>query len=112
MAGTFDFVLYDGEDFDRTLTWSTSNVPVSQGGTPVDLTNYTASLTLGTETGFITTTSTANGVINLGGVTGTIELYIPEAIAAQFVRTNVIYRLFLTSTETRCLLAGLFGVRA
>jgi hypothetical protein len=113
MAGTFDFTMFNGEDFDRTLTWSSSSTPVSKGGTPVDLTNYTSSLTLNETDNFITTTASSNGQISLGGDLGTVRLYIPALVAATFVNTSVTYRLFVTnsSNETSCVLAGNFRVK-
>lgn len=112
MAGTYNFTIFNGEDFDRTLTWSRSSTPVSQGGTPVDLTDYTASLTLGATEDFITTTTSANGLITLGGPAGTIRLYIPTAANTQFTGTVVTYRLFMINSapEPRCLMAGNFKV--
>lgn len=114
MAGTFDFSIYNGEDFDKTMTWSTSSTPVSQGGIPVNLSSYLgAALTLGTVEDFITTTSGANGLITLGGSAGTVRVFIPAAIATQFTGTSITYRLFLTNSasETTCLLAGNFRVK-
>lgn len=113
MAGVFDFTIFKDEDFDRTLTWSQSSTPVSQGGTPVPLTGYTASLTLASTAGFITTTPGANGRIDLGGSAGTVRLYIPAAKSAQFAGTSVTYRLFMINTvaESSVLLAGNFKVQ-
>src|ERR1700722_3917144 len=110
MSGTYSFNMYNGEDFDRTLTWSTSIITVSLGDTPVNLTGYTASLTLGSVQNFITTTSSANGLTTLGGTAGTIRLFIPAFICAQFSGTSISYRLFTanSSPETSCLLAGSF----
>jgi hypothetical protein len=112
MAGEYSFSLFDGEDFDRVLTWSASAIPVSQGGTPVNLTGYTASLSVGTQAGFITTVSSANGLITLGGALGTVRIYIPASVSAAFVNTAPYYRLFVTvpSGDTSCLLAGTFQV--
>lgn len=113
MAGTYDFSMYMGEDFDKVLTWSQSNIPVSQGGTPVDLTDYDASMSIGTQVGFITDNASDNGLISLGGVDGTVRAYIPAGVAAQFVNSAPFFRLFVTapSGETTCLLAGTFQVQ-
>jgi hypothetical protein len=107
MAGAYNFAVYNGEDLDSTLTWY-----LSAGGGTVDLTDYTASLTMSNETGYVSTTSGSNGVITLGGAAGTIRLQVNKTALAQFLGTTVQYRLFMTagSGETRCLLAGTFRV--
>lgn len=112
MAGELNIQVYNNEDLDRVLTWSQSSIPVSQGGRPVDLTNYTAFMSIGTTKQFITTTTSDNGLITLGGVLGTIRLYIPAGIIAQFLDSAPLHRLFMVaaSGEPRCLLAGTFQV--
>lgn len=114
MAGTYNFDSFVGEDFDRVLTWgSDSTNPPSNGGPVVDLTDYTASLTLGGIDGFITTDSNDSGGITLGGIDGTIRLYIDEDFKAQFVDQVVNYRLYMTTTgsnQTMCLFEGTFRV--
>lgn len=113
MAGTYNFSIFAGEDFDRVLTWSASAIPVSQGGTPVDLTDYSASVSINGVLGFITDDTSANGQVQLGGVDGTVRMYIPAAIAAQFINSAPLFRLFVTSPsgETSCLLDGTFQVQ-
>lgn len=112
MAGEYNFQMYNNEDFDRVLTWSQSSIPVSQGGRPVDLTDYTAFMSIGTTEQFITTTISDNGQITLGGDLGTIRMVIPAGIAGQFVNSAPLYRLFMVaeSGESMCLMAGAFQV--
>jgi hypothetical protein len=113
MAGSYNFAIFSGEDFDRVLTWSASAVPVSQGGTPVDLTDYSASMSINGVIDFVTDDSSSNGQIQLGGADGTVRMYIPAAIAAQFINSAPLFRLFVTASsgETSCLLDGTFQVQ-
>lgn len=113
MAGAFTFRVVIHEDFDRVLTWSTSSTPVSQGGTPVDLTGFTAFMSVGAAENFITTTSGPNGLITLGGTAGTLRLQIPAAVLSTFAVGGTDYRLFVTNAvpETACLLSGTIQVR-
>lgn len=108
MAGSYTFYAIIGEDFDRTLTWLTK-----VGGSPINLTSYTASLSVGIEEDFITTTTSANGLITLGGSAGTIELYIPNPVLATLGVGQAPYELFLTNSvpRTGCLLEGTINLR-
>jgi hypothetical protein len=113
MAGKYNFSMFNGETFDKPLTWSQNSTPVSQGGPPVDLSGYTATMSIGDVTDFITTTSSANGVITLGGAAGTIRLFIPASVVAQFINTAPFYRLFMIppNNEPGCLLEGTYQVQ-
>lgn len=114
MAGNYNFDSYVGEDFDRVLTWgSDSTHPPSAGGPTVDLTDYTASLTLGTTENYITSDDGDNGSITLGGPEGTIRLFISAEVKEQFLDQVVNYRLYMTFTssgQTMCLFEGTFRV--
>lgn len=115
MAGTFNFVVENGEDFDRVLTWGTDpNNPPSKGGPKVNLTNFTAALSVNGMTNFITTSPGANGQITLGGVDGTIRIYIPASVWNQFADTIVSFKLFVTAQNgsPSCPLKGNFTVVA
>lgn len=111
MAGSYTFYALIGEDFDRTLTWLTARLV--DGGTPIPLTGFTASMTVGIEDNFITTTSSANGAITLGGSAGTIRLQIPKDVLATLPVGGTTYKLFLTNTEpeTSGLLTGTIQMR-
>ena len=68
-AGELSFSLEDGVAYPVSLTWEDS------GGTPIDLTGYTAKLQVRQGYDSLTvlmTKSTANGDIVLGGAAGTI----------------------------------------
>lgn len=114
MAGTYNFDSYVGEDFDRILTWGPDSLnPPSAGGPVVDLTDYTASMTLGTTEDFIDTSDGDNGSITLGGIDGTIRLFISAENKEQFTDQTINYRLYMTATgsgQTMCLFEGTFRV--
>jgi hypothetical protein len=96
MPGLQDFSVYTGEDFDQTLTWTDNS------GNPVNLTGYSASMTMST-TGIAP-------VITLGGTLGTIRIQIAHSVISAASPFSVSYRLFLVNTvpETECLFAGTF----
>lgn len=81
-AGIYNVTLEQGATFTRTITY---NEP---GGSPVDLTGFTAAMDLrasyNSEEAILTLT-TENGRIALGGVAGTITLTIDAEDMADLV---------------------------
>jgi hypothetical protein len=78
-AGVYNFVIYQGADFDTTLTWKNSD------GSAVNLTGYTARLHVRETVESLTTLlemTTGNGSIVLGGVAGTIRLLLTSTATA------------------------------
>ncbi len=67
------FTIYQGATFPKRLRW------VAPGGTPVDLSGYTARMQVRSEVESPTvllSMTTENGGITLGGAAGTIDLYV------------------------------------
>lgn len=93
-AGVYDLVIEAGSTFRRKLTWKDVT------GAAVDLTGYTARLEIrdrpGVEPAWATLTS-SNGGIVLGGLLGTIALYIPAATTSTFTKVQGQYDLELTA---------------
>lgn len=92
--GNYDFTLYQGATFLRTLTWQDENE------TAINLTGYTARMHLRTsqdaETPFVILT-TENGGITLGGSAGTITLTISAGDTAEITETSGVYDLEIIS---------------
>jgi hypothetical protein len=84
---------------DGSVLWSCEGPQVS----PVDLTNYTAYMSVATATGATTwlatvsTTPSSAGQITLGGVTGTITVNITGETTITFTTTPLFYDLFVIS---------------
>jgi hypothetical protein len=77
--GKLDLVAYQGASWDYTLTWNT-------GGTPVNLTSYTARMQVREtydSTGTILSLTSGTG-ITLGGTAGTIYLEASATTTAGF----------------------------
>jgi hypothetical protein len=93
--GKLDLVAYQGASFDYTLTWLA-------GGTPVDLTAYTARMQVRESYDSATTvlSLTSGTGITLGGTAGTIYLEASASTTAGFDGTpnkQFIYDLELES---------------
>lgn len=94
-AAEFDFVIEQGAEFDRTLTWKDSN------GNLIDLTGYTAELQGRFKVDSATTAlsmSTTAGSIVLGGVNGTIQLLQTALQTRALSFGSIVYDLELTSS--------------
>lgn len=104
--GTYNIASFQGATFDLTATWSI-------GGTPVDLTNYSAALQVrddydSTSTIFSLTNGTG---ITLGGTAGTITLAISAAAMGSATPGAYVYDLELDSgSEVTRLLQGQFNI--
>lgn len=90
-SGFWADICYTNEDWTRTLRWSS-------GGTPVNLTGYTAEMDVrdagGTEAVTLTTT---NGRITLGGSAGTIALTIPHSVTSTLTPGTYYFDLLVIS---------------
>ncbi len=78
-----------GATFRMRLTWKTGAPPL-----PVDLTGYTARMDIREDIDDITpriTLNTENGGLTLGGVTGTIDLYISSSATTLFDWESGVY---------------------
>jgi hypothetical protein len=103
MSGTYTFCIRPGTDWTQTLTWTS-------GGTPVDLTGWSAHMQIRSDPGgeLYADISTAAGGITLGGDAGTITLTIANAVTGAWTWDNAYYDLLMTDTSGNisCLLSG------
>jgi hypothetical protein len=105
-AAKLKFLIEQGATFAKTLTWKTGSTP-----TPVDLSTCTARMqiraTIEATTPLVSLT-TENGGITLGGVAGTIQLFIDPTDTADFTWTTGVYDLEIafSATDVRRLLYG------
>lgn len=108
----FSFTLWRGTTFRETMT-----LYASDGVTPRDLTGYTASMSIEDPSNgcaLLFLLSTGNSRIVLGGIAGTIELFI-SAADTDFVWDQGVYELTITgpgpTDDTDALLFGAFHIR-
>jgi hypothetical protein len=88
--------VYRGATFSEQITWK------DEGGTPIDLTSFTARMqmreTVESSTPFLTLT-TENGGITLGGAAGTINILATAATSA-ITATGGVYDLEIVAADT------------
>lgn len=106
MASNYDFTIYQGSTFSRTITYKDNN------GDPVDLTGYTARLQvrISYDSDVLLELTTENGGIELGGALGTIRLLASASDTADLDFSKARYDLELVSgsTVTRLLMGLVF----
>lgn len=88
MTGTYDFIVAQGETFDRTLTYKTD-------GTAVNLSTSTARMQARTsyEAGSAVIDLTSGTGITLGGTAGTIRLQLSAAQTSALDPGSYVYDL-------------------
>jgi hypothetical protein len=115
-AGTYNLCIDQGATFSRVFLWTVGGCTCGTGycsgtcgcsssscagGTPVDLTGFTADMqirqTVQSST-ILYEASTSNGDIVLGGTAGTITLTIPASATAGFTWNLGVYDMNLTSS--------------
>lgn len=107
--GILDLMVAQGGTYRRTFTWTVDTVPV-------DLTGFTATLTIrsapSADTAVATVTSGSG--LTLGGVAGTVAVLITDTVTAAIHPGTYVWDLFLVSGggETTPLLTGNFIVSA
>ena len=87
-----NLTIKQGATFRKRLTWRGSNKK------PINLTGYTAKMQARSAYGdpqVLFELSTENGGVTLGGIAGTIELYISDEATALFNFERAVYDLFL-----------------
>jgi hypothetical protein len=93
VTGRYNFVIVQGEDFDKTLTYKVN-------GQPVDLTGFTARLqcreTPDAPVKLLELTTENDGIV-LGGPAGTIQLLCPAEDNQAFTWRDGVYDLELES---------------
>jgi hypothetical protein len=91
-AGKLDITIEQGATFRKTLTWQDS------AGAPIDLTGFTARMMIRQQlkdAAPLITLTTENGGITLGGVAGTIALYISDTDTEAMTIQKGVYDLEL-----------------
>lgn len=93
--GSYDFTIYQGATFSRVLTWKDDSDNL------INLTGYTARMQIRQRVGgdVLTTLTTENGGITLGGAAGTITLTISATNTAAITMDGV-YDLEMVSGST------------
>lgn len=92
-AGKLNIVIEQGTTFNPVLTYTDNSVPP----VAIDLSGYTARMQIRlkqTDAAFIEELTDGNG-ITLGGVAGTIALFISDTDTAAFTFTSAVYDLEL-----------------
>ena len=101
--GNFNLSIYQGQTFNLTFIWSTTNCcgpnpPVGATTGPVDLTGYTATLQICQYAGG-NLLYDASADLTLGGVNGTIDLSIPSSATEGFNWWNAVYDLMVADSS-------------
>ena len=102
--------IYQGATFRKRLTWKAKKT-----GTPIDLTGCTARMQVREEiespTALLSLTTESGGIV-LGGVAGTIELFISDEASAAFTWLSGVWDLEIefASGEVRRLVQGTVSV--
>jgi hypothetical protein len=94
-AGIYDFYVEQGATFLKTITWKNSS------SVAIDLTGYTARMQFRrskSSTEVLFSGTTENGIITLGGSTGTIAINIPATSTDDFSFRGAVYDLELQSS--------------
>lgn len=108
MAGKYSFVMDQGATWDTQMTWKI-------GGTPVDLSGYTARMqarsTVDATTTIFSWTS-AGGQLVLGGAAGTITMNVADSVTSTYADGTFVYDLEVESGggATTRLLEGTFTI--
>lgn len=110
LAATYGFTADKGATFSQQIKWKDAT------RTPINLTGYTAVMTIRQKTTnpvTVLTLTTENGGITLGGAEGTIRIDITAAQTDAIVAGPYTYTLEVTSSsnEVTRLLMGAFVVR-
>jgi len=106
MAARWDFVIKQGESFQRCIEWKDS------AGDLANLTGATAAMAARGNAGDATALfelTTGNGYLSLGGVNGTITIAIPRAVT-ELLNFDYAYHdlsVYLASGLTKFLLEGI-----
>lgn len=105
-AATYDTTIEQGATWTRTITWQTGSTP-----SPVNLTGYTARMSLKGPSLPVFSLTTENGRITLGGSAGTVTLLISAADTAGMSPVDYKYDLELvTGSVVFRLLEGVLSV--
>jgi hypothetical protein len=112
LPGNLNYAVVQGATFRSSLVYRA-------GGSPVDLTDFTAKLQIRDQAGGnllceLTTDVTTDGGITLGGSAGTIALVIADEQTTSFPIAIYVYDLQLTSGsgDVTYLVEGQFDVKA
>jgi len=105
-AGRYDII--DPNACEQGATYNLSFIAYDSTRTPINLTGYTAFMRVGSNLGIpqcdcgdllnITTTSSDDGIIVLGGALGTVSVTVPYAKTQILPAGTFYYDLFITSS--------------
>jgi len=108
VAGVYNIIVEQGGTYGETVT-------ISQSGTPLNLTGYTAELKVGIDEstkGDILDLTSSSG-LTMGGALGTIAILITAAVTKTLPPNTYIYDLVIINGTTRTyILEGSFTVVA
>jgi len=96
-AGIYNIIAEQGETFTLSMTYT------DPSDNPIDLTGYTASLSVKEKAhkrSYLVHATTSNGMITLGDDAGTIEIQIPATTMDALPAVTGIYSLDLESGNT------------
>lgn len=97
-AGTYNFLLERGADFDQLVQW------LDSAGSPIDLTGASALMQIKPApevSDVYLELSTDNGRIILDPVNGKLHLFVPAAFVSSIGWTNGVYDIFVTLSDGR-----------
>lgn len=95
MTGKFNIMLYENATYRHRLTY------LNPDNTPVDLTGCTALMQVRDAAGapVLLELSTTNGMIELGGVSGTIDIVISQPVIDGLAKTTAKHDFLLTQSN-------------
>jgi Ethanolamine utilization protein EutJ (predicted chaperonin) len=105
---TYNIKAYQGATYSLSMTWAI-------GGTPVNLTNYTAAMQVRENPNATATvlSLTDGSGITLGGTAGTIGISVSATTMGSAIPGNYVYDLELNSgAEVTRLIQGSFAIQA
>lgn len=101
-AGAYNLRIEQCATFTRTIAWATPPVEPGADPVPIDLTGYTARLTIANDSGPVLTLTTGSG-ITIDGPAGTITITLSAAETADLPDTSTqpaTYDLLLTAPSS------------
>lgn len=93
MSGRYDFVIKQGATFSRVITFRNPD------GSLLNLTNYTATLTIYNriDGSIVDTLTTANGKLTLGGTAGTVTILLSYSVTDAYDFDKGVWELDFTN---------------
>lgn len=109
IADSYEFTVDQGATINTLITW------LDQDGEPIDLTTFTARMQVRPDydsDSILLDLTTENGMITLGGLSGTITLNVPATDMEAIAYGQYVYDLeMVNGSEVTRLLMGTFNIR-